>query len=206
LFNDPDFLKVILVRNPVTRLLSAWLDKREDPSEWFSVFYTTSFADFVAHPKRDPRALHSNEHFRPQADFCDLPSGARYDFVAKVEERMEWAWPLFEYLNLTDFAARNWGTYDLPCSTREAQQGAALLKGGICGEECTSLRWHSVPPMLGNACAGITPRSVPFAQWWRSTAMTSGASATQGRCEDCTAGSFQTLREDWVPWLVAAAS
>ena len=97
--NNASILKVITVRNPIVRTLSAYLSKRG--WDW-APFWQRNFPDFVQELRRV--GIQSNEHYRPQLDFA---AWGHFDVVAKFEEQSEWAPPLLEYLhnnikNITD--------------------------------------------------------------------------------------------------------
>jgi len=68
------------VRNPYTRVLSAYLDKVERRAVRRGE--ESRFEDFLASLKRDQ--LHANAHWTPQADLLLLPF-EQFDFIGKVE-------------------------------------------------------------------------------------------------------------------------
>ena len=89
--NDASLLKVITVRNPITRTLSAYLSKKGLNME---PFWHRNFPEFVQAIKHQGLSS-ANEHFRPQIEFA---AGAHFDVVAKFEDQSEWAPSLLEYL------------------------------------------------------------------------------------------------------------
>lgn len=109
----PWALVIMTVRNPITRTLSAWLDKREDPAylQWFRdrPGTTESFATFVRTIAPPVRAHHADVHWSQQNDICFLNSGAEYDMYLKVECRTLWAPSLFEFKNMQRWTDSGWG-------------------------------------------------------------------------------------------------
>ena len=95
--NDPSFLRVITVRNPIVRILSAYESKRVMFE--FDPFWHRNFNDFV---ERINRGVLEDEHFKPQIGFG---LGAHFDFIARFEYQSEWVPVLFEYLKST---TKNW--------------------------------------------------------------------------------------------------
>ncbi|PKQ06457.1 MAG: hypothetical protein CVT72_06565 [Alphaproteobacteria bacterium HGW-Alphaproteobacteria-11] len=97
--NDSGLKRFAFVRNPYTRVLSAYLDKFvSKPRErerlkaararylselGFSAGKEITFAEFVEAVSRQPR-VEMDAHWRPQADLLALPT-VKYDFVGRLE-------------------------------------------------------------------------------------------------------------------------
>ncbi|WGL15406.1 sulfotransferase family protein [Microbulbifer bruguierae] len=78
----PGLFKFTVVRNPYSRLLSAYLDKVVRFSDRPGNGIT--FEQFVEKLATDRKYLYSNAHWVPQSDLLLLPA-AELDFVGKVE-------------------------------------------------------------------------------------------------------------------------
>lgn len=113
LLGHPGGLIVMTVRNPVTRLLSSWLDKRQDPLylSWFADHpgTTMSFATFVETVAPDVASHTADNHWAQQSDLCRLNYGATYDMYLKVECRTLWAPALFEHKQMQTWTQSGWG-------------------------------------------------------------------------------------------------
>jgi hypothetical protein len=94
--SDPSILQYTLVRHPITRLLSAYLDKvahrnPADRKKYASGYnHKTGFDGFIkwvtAHASDD---LKLNPHFRLQSEGCGIPDGVQYR-VLRTEEIGRW--------------------------------------------------------------------------------------------------------------------
>eukprot|EP00607_Mallomonas_marina_P011076 CAMPEP_0182423824 /NCGR_PEP_ID=MMETSP1167-20130531/9903_1 /TAXON_ID=2988 /ORGANISM="Mallomonas Sp, Strain CCMP3275" /LENGTH=177 /DNA_ID=CAMNT_0024603115 /DNA_START=65 /DNA_END=594 /DNA_ORIENTATION=- len=103
LYRDPKYIKVFHVRNPATRLLSAWLSKNRfsnDPTS-FAMHHDT-FPSFVKNLSSLPDyvLMETDPHIRPLHAFCDYSRGAHYDVIIKFEERALWSPELVSHLQL----------------------------------------------------------------------------------------------------------
>ena len=78
--NIEQLFRFTFVRNPYTRVLSAYLDKVERKAERRGE--DTSFEGFLANLEKGQ--LHSNAHWSPQVDLMLLPLN-QFDFIGKVE-------------------------------------------------------------------------------------------------------------------------
>ena len=100
----------IVVRNPFTRLLSAFLDKVERhpaPQKWPSGFTGAGgFGAFVRAVVAEPAAS-LNKHFALQSAQCGLDAGMRYE-VLKLEEEDAWYASLVCRLQLQQAVASGW--------------------------------------------------------------------------------------------------
>ena len=104
LANDRSYYSFVIVRNPFTRLLSAWLDKKDFPQ--FNL--PRRFADFVRLNVTHAPGGRVNEHFRPMVDFCGIHEGFRFDAVLKLEDIDEWGPRIVRRLNLTSETSSGW--------------------------------------------------------------------------------------------------
>lgn len=134
---DPAVPRVMIVRNPYSRLLSAYLDKlasqhKHDPSNllgkhkgqvaaaprnWrgcnVSAARAAPLANFdcfarLVIRKHAEDPRSVNAHFAPQADKCQWESG--YDFYLPVEQMDKWYMPLARALRLVDMLASGWNS------------------------------------------------------------------------------------------------
>jgi hypothetical protein len=101
---DPTLRKIRLVRNPVTRVLAAWLTwvGKRDPGE--INYVESSFPDFVRKGLRTRR----NPHWNNEVDVCASHTDPQYDFL-KVEERESWGDTYAHLLSITEEIGRNGG-------------------------------------------------------------------------------------------------
>ncbi|WP_371038718.1 sulfotransferase family protein [Rhodosalinus sp. FB01] len=88
---ETEYFKFVILRDPYTRTLSAFLDKvmkprtqRRGPWRWFARhgIETPSFEDFCKY--LDDGGLHADNHWAPQVDGLVLPLD-RFDMVARLE-------------------------------------------------------------------------------------------------------------------------
>eukprot|EP00055_Hartaetosiga_balthica_P001691 m.138617 g.138617 ORF g.138617 m.138617 type:complete len:380 (-) comp15710_c0_seq1:54-1193(-) len=105
IMNDPTYFKAAIVRNPLTRILSAWKDKYAPGSvhNWGNIKWD-SFANSI-HPD-----CRGDEHWMAQSCFCGLRKW-EYDMIARMEDGMP---ALAEEMVKTghlskDFIATGWG-------------------------------------------------------------------------------------------------
>eukprot|EP00045_Choanoeca_perplexa_P013310 m.150297 g.150297 ORF g.150297 m.150297 type:complete len:366 (-) comp16314_c0_seq2:1996-3093(-) len=80
IMTDPEFLKVAVVRNPYSRLLSAWRDKFGPGSahNWGNLPWLKFVNSYIG------TTCNEEEHWAPMSCFCGLRRW-RYDLVAKME-------------------------------------------------------------------------------------------------------------------------
>lgn len=79
IYNDPNWTRALLIREPTERLLSGFLDKIL-PSDDFNFTTLEQFVEFLEQPPKDVNARgqksgltwHSDPHWRPQAWSCGL--------------------------------------------------------------------------------------------------------------------------------------
>ena len=85
--------RVMVVRHPHTRLLSAYISKLAiNATQLFPVGYLMN-SGFTALVKQVVTANRLNGHFAPQIDHCGLPNGMTYT-VLRLEQMEEWCWQL----------------------------------------------------------------------------------------------------------------
>lgn len=119
--NDEDFLKVISVRHPLTRLLSAWRDKFAlvDGSQYWHKKYGNYINEKYSQPDEpaDPKHYvtwlsflryiaaepeqYFDYHWRSFWKFCK-PCSIRYDFIVKSETSEQDAREVFKHLRIND--------------------------------------------------------------------------------------------------------
>lgn len=113
-FHRPDYFKFCFVRNPYTRLLSAYLDKiagnsnREKTNILLQMGYKTddisiniSFEQFISTiEQQSPQMM--NNHWRHQY-YCTYQNAIDYDFIGKLESfNQDFLWVLGK-LGATDY-------------------------------------------------------------------------------------------------------
>lgn len=103
-YNDSELPKVKLIRNPLTRVLAAWLTwvSRALPGEYNYV--EDDFGDFVRHSMSN----RSNCHWSRQVRHCGEDEGVQYELL-KVEERGAWGPRILHRMGLTSAAQLNGG-------------------------------------------------------------------------------------------------
>ena len=168
IMNDPTWTKFVFFRDPIERLVSAWLDKFERgkagskaTSNYKLRFYgksNLSFAEFVdivslqpAPTKRsDFRGLgpYSNAHWRPQRYACHLDKflGA-YDFIGSFKKLREHTEILLREKGLWDDYG-SWGWNEATWKTRRAVQRGTLTKenpGPTSAIFQKNLAWNRLP-------------------------------------------------------------
>jgi len=114
--DEPDALAIMLVRNPVVRVLSAFLDKKSNTSGYYMDllrpydFDKSGFEKFVTAIVANVQARSADGHWRRQSDTCGLPEGAGWDHYLKVECRGLWGPALFEKYGLRKWTDSGWGS------------------------------------------------------------------------------------------------
>ena len=138
---DPGVLKAVIVRDPVTRLLSAYIDRCVEQREWnrCGTRRGANLSAVVGHFERlGPSFLRSADlHFRPQATQCGL-RWVRFDIEARFESYAESARTILERVNLR-------GRVD-------------AVFGSAAGIARTSNHRHSQHGTEGRVCAYYSPQ------------------------------------------------
>jgi len=115
-FDEPDALALMLVRNPVVRVLSAFLDKKSNTSGYYKDllrpygFDKSGFEKFVKDIVSNVQAHSADGHWRRQSDTCGLPEGATWDYYLKVECRALWGPAFFKKYDLSKWTDSGWGS------------------------------------------------------------------------------------------------
>lgn len=115
-FDEPNALAIMLVRNPIVRVLSAFLDKKSNTSGYYKDLLRpydwnkAGFEKFVKAEAANVQAHSADGHWRRQGDTCGMPEGAIWDFHLKVECRALWGPALFEKYDLRKWTDSGWGS------------------------------------------------------------------------------------------------
>eukprot|EP00210_Caulerpa_lentillifera_P004476 g4271.t1 len=116
LFDKSDWVKGVLVRDPISRLLSGYRSKIEDlkqfqriPGGWNST-EPPSFSEFV-HRLNSMKSIEIlDPHFRPQSALCGIRK-LPYDFIGRYEDRENEIKDLLQSLELwQSIGSTGWGT------------------------------------------------------------------------------------------------
>ena len=119
IFDDTQWVKGMLVRNPITRLLSGYRSKIIDlheykriPGGWPGNAKPPSleaFVDKMRGAKARGNLDWTDRHFRPQSALCGVRT-LPYDFIGRYEERQEDMHGFLESVELWDkLGASGWG-------------------------------------------------------------------------------------------------
>jgi len=118
--SDPSHLRFLWLRNPYTRLLSAFLDKgvlplweQDNGMRHYGAPFKPNPEDFLRFVKgvismRADGNLR-NVHFKLQAEQCGIKWGMQYDFHLKVEDLHVWYPDLISLFGLEDVVSSGWG-------------------------------------------------------------------------------------------------
>eukprot|EP00927_Polykrikos_kofoidii_P077538 TRINITY_DN74475_c0_g1_i1.p1 TRINITY_DN74475_c0_g1~~TRINITY_DN74475_c0_g1_i1.p1 ORF type:complete len:1065 (+),score=162.09 TRINITY_DN74475_c0_g1_i1:83-3196(+) len=111
-FNSPvPWTKAVMVRDPISRLLSTYLDRCVDMGEWHRCKAPgpIPFAEAVINIERDRD--NSDVHFRRQVDMCGLKY-VKYDLVGRQEEFVKDSRRILQETGLWErFGQTGWGKY-----------------------------------------------------------------------------------------------
>ena len=162
---DPSYLRVMMVRNPYSRLLSAFLDKACTPINgyWAGIqkliggLYQPTPEDFQRFivrllylKSRNPRDRHlgSEPHFTPLTTHCGIDAGVQYDLILKVEEIDMWYPDIVHILGLQEHVGSGWDAN--PRQDPPVRASSLDVSGGKCcsADRVEAHLWH---PIIGLA-------------------------------------------------------
>ena len=162
-------VRIVVVRNPYDRLLSAYLDKmvlqrkaRLAPGNFEP---GGSFESFLGNlTRRDPASV--DIHYRPMSLQCGMPA-LSYDYVLRVEEMAAWYEPFVRLLGLEQTVQSGWNV-----STKWWRGSAGGCFYVPPGRSCASMfrdpcgapgqvpgHLRAPPPDPPSAAAGVRPAS-----------------------------------------------
>lgn len=118
--HDPGSMRFMWLRNPYSRLLSAFLEKICS-GKWRGVFggpFSCTPPEFGRYIRallsRADRGAYIDPHFTLQVDHCGLGRGVEYDYYLKVEESNEWYPEFMALAGLAGAAKHGWGRLGAP--------------------------------------------------------------------------------------------
>jgi len=118
--------KIKLVRNPLTRVLAAWLTWVSKKAKGTYNWVDEKFSDFVKHSMR----RRTNCHWARQLRFCSEDEGLEYELY-RVEERKTWGPQLLQRLGLLEDAKVAGGIRTVPhnhCPGHDCSATPLMLK------------------------------------------------------------------------------
>lgn len=122
--NDTDFvalmgptstsIKAVIVRDPITRVLSSYLDRCVDQGQWFRCLThdNASFEQVISAHERLADDAERDVHFKNQSQICGLQyqGYVHYDAVRKFEHFQHASFELLQVLDLWElYGASGWG-------------------------------------------------------------------------------------------------
>lgn len=116
ILNSDHYFRFVLVRDPFSRLLSAWFAKRNNsiseglPRKSFSTFAQNISGTILAEKRRSNRRV-VDPHWTPISQYCGL-SSIPFDFVGHYETLHEWGPLLIRRIGGEREAASGWGKKD----------------------------------------------------------------------------------------------
>lgn len=140
-FQDDSIFKAVFVRDPVTRLLSAYLDRCLEKQEWWRCGAESeiSFSTLVSNLERLPEMPNTtvDVHFKNQSSFCGLShlSYSKYNMVGKFETLGASSHAMLRHMGLWHhFGATGWGPHgNEPFPVKERPTGQAKeTKSLVC--------------------------------------------------------------------------
>eukprot|EP00210_Caulerpa_lentillifera_P002213 g2127.t1 len=119
-FEDPNYIKGAIVRNPASRVISGYLDKMITSHFYYAIPGMTKLVERQKHPPtfeqfvnlltkkgRDPNV--GDQHFRSQTSFCGLNS-TKFDFVGDLDHLHEDFIEFAESVGVwEEYGASGWG-------------------------------------------------------------------------------------------------
>jgi len=148
--------RIMLVRNPYSRLLSGFLDKVNVTNAvqrrlFFKGFKDKSgaYASFVKYVRgvheRDieptnRKAPFLNDHYMLQSDKCFIPGGMRYDYILKVEHTAIWYPFLINLLGLQKVASSGWNFTNAWRRSKPTMKGSANISNAINSNKTFDIR------------------------------------------------------------------
>ena len=109
-----------LLRDPFSRLLSAWLSKRKRIEGT-----PTTFEEFIKDTTdKVQRGVKVDQHFAPQVSFCGLDE-IPFDFVGKFETLNEWGLNLVRAFGVEHLTSSGWRPYPDFFESGKATNGTA---------------------------------------------------------------------------------
>ncbi|GMH39671.1 hypothetical protein BSKO_07569 [Bryopsis sp. KO-2023] len=135
--NDPSWIKLLVVREPASRVLSAYLDKILNLKEFGRIGYhgkeVPSFdyvLDHFVNVTEQGRMRLTDPHFRPMSEFASTRL-VRYDFVARIESLADDLEVFLTSLGLWDkYGASGWGINGDLSFTKAKRHNAGVMGKG----------------------------------------------------------------------------
>eukprot|EP00746_Dinoflagellata_sp_MGD_P164429 gnl/MRDRNA2_/MRDRNA2_93050_c0_seq1.p1 gnl/MRDRNA2_/MRDRNA2_93050_c0~~gnl/MRDRNA2_/MRDRNA2_93050_c0_seq1.p1 ORF type:complete len:395 (+),score=77.54 gnl/MRDRNA2_/MRDRNA2_93050_c0_seq1:85-1269(+) len=143
LWTKPGIFKMMLARNPLERLLSAWLSKKK-------VFKLPLHFGVFTKMLDNKKWAGANVHWKPQTFLCDSPAkGFHYDFVANVEDRDVWMPKLEEFLGIKRYTRSGWGSNGLQAFSKAESKFGSVDTGAT---KLKVLKKYYTPEIFRRVC------------------------------------------------------
>lgn len=143
MWTKPTIFKMMLARNPLERLLSAWLSKKK-------VFKLPLHFGVFTKMLDNKKWAGANVHWKPQTSLCDSPGkGFHYDFVANVEDRDVWMPKLEEFLSIKRYTRSGWGKNGLQAFSKAESKIGSVDTGAT---KLKMLRKYYTPEIFRSVC------------------------------------------------------
>lgn len=153
-WTTPQVFKMMLARNPMERLLSAYLSHQKT---WF---LPRTFAEFVqqlptgvkqtADATAQARSWFNPQLWTPQTQLCDSPAEFHYDFVAKVEDRDLWMPKLVDFLKIHPYTDSGWGDHNEPF--QKPDDAYFPESKTTSATQVATLKYHYTPQLFRFVC------------------------------------------------------
>lgn len=139
-WSTPKVFKIMLARNPIERILSAYLSKKRQYqlASTFEAFVMTGLNQTLG-----------REHWAPMTEVCDSPAKLHYDFVARTEDRDIWMPQLVDFLRIHEYHDRGWGEKNGSWSHAETTIGSMTTSAS----RVDALRHHYTPELFRHVCS-----------------------------------------------------